>query len=310
MIYITQGHEKSISIEVLLKALLMIPKDQQKNFVIVADQNILLTNMNDLGIQFSLEKNMLRIGHVKVEIKPIQSKDINSSLNSIEECLSNISKKDILITMPTTKDVFKKSKINFAGHTEYFRNRFNRNLTMNFINDKEQVLILTDHLPLSEVSESLTKESIIEQINTSLKGIENYFSRTIKRVVITGINPHAGENGLIGEGDYIIKEVISELKEKHNNIKFIGPIPGDTMHLNDAGNTQTLQVFCHHDQALSYFKFKTGFIAINTTFGLDFLRLSVDHGTACSLYAKNIANPMGAYFVLKEALNIHEKIRS
>ena len=133
--------------------------------------------------------------------------------------------------------------------------------------------------------------------------------QNIEKVIITGINPHAGESGLIGSEDSVIKKSINELRKRNPKIKFSGPISGDSMHAELKDSKKELQVFCHHDQALSYFKFKNGIIGINTTFGLNFLRLSVDHGTALGLYGKNEANPLGSYFVLTEAIKIHEKIR-
>ena len=172
MIFITQGHEKSISIEVLVKALMMISRDQHKHFTLVTDTNVLKQNMKDLGIKHLIKENRLYIDHLKINIQPSIPKTHYSSFNSIEDSLQTLGDQDILITMPTIKEVFKINNTNYTGHTEYLRSRYKKNLTMNFINGQEQVLILTDHLPLNKVSNRLTKESIIEQIDTSLTGLE------------------------------------------------------------------------------------------------------------------------------------------
>jgi 4-hydroxy-L-threonine phosphate dehydrogenase PdxA len=311
MIYLTQGHERSIAIETLVKSLYMLPDSQLKNFIYYVNNEVLQFNIDHLKLPLRIVDNELILSKNKrITCNFIKSDIESSSFESIKSSIKEIKNDDILVTMPTSKDKFVYGSKQYAGHTDFFRSFYQNELTMNFINNNEQVLILTDHVPISKVGDSLTLDSVINQITTSIKNLKYHFSRTINDVLISGINPHSGERGLIGTEDIIIEKSIEILQKKFPRIKFKGPIPGDSLALQINQTKQTLQVFCHHDQALSYFKFKNGIIGINTTFGLEFLRLSVDHGTAKELYGLNLANPIGSYFVLNNALRIHERKRS
>jgi len=310
MIYLTQGHEKSIAFETFIKSFLMLPSEKLDKFIYIVNKECIEKNSSDLNLNISIKEDAILINNNRrLNCLFIEDDIQQSSFKSIIKALGIITEDDILVTLPTSKDKFILNKNKFAGHTEFFRSYFHKELTMNFINESEQVLILTDHVAIENVSKSLTIDHILNQIEVSLKNIKRYFNRNIKNVVISGINPHAGESGIISNDDKVIEVAVHALSKKFKNITFIGPVPADTQFHQIKNLKNTLQVFCHHDQALTYFKFKNGFIGINTTFGLDFLRLSVDHGTAPNLYGLNIANPIGSYFVLKTALEIHEKRR-
>ena len=311
MIYITQGHEESIATEVLVKSMLMLPQKKLTKFIYVVNKKVIIKNLKSIGINYRIKDDYLYLtSKHKIRCYFINSSEKTSSLASIDYCLSRLKNEDILITSPTTKDKFKNKDQQLLGHTEYLRDYYKKSMTMNFINNKEQVLILTDHVPIKMVVSKLSVENVIEQIKTSLSGLSKYYQRSIETVLISGINPHAGENGLIGNEDTIIKNALVELKKIYPKIRFEGPIPGDTLPSKIKVPIRTLQVFCHHDQALTYFKHKNKFLGINTTFGLEFLRLSVDHGTAQDLYGLNKANPLGSYFVLLKALEINESRKS
>ena len=310
MIHITQGHEESIAIETLVKSLQMLSEKQLQNFYYHINKDVLDANLEKLNIRTTVKDNNLYFDSKKyIRCKFIKSSNEDSSFNSILSSLSIINKGDILITPPTSKDKFIYNGQSFAGHTDFLRNYYNKKLTMNFVNDTEQMLILTDHVSIDNVPRALNISNITDQIEQSIDYIAKYFNRKIKYVHISGINPHSGENGLISKKDKIIDESIEILAKKNPHLKFKGPIPGDIQSSLLTDPISTLQVYCHHDQGLSYFKFKNGFIGLNTTFGLDYLRLSVDHGTAQKLYGLNQANPLGSYFVLKNALKIHENTK-
>ena len=311
MIYITQGHEKSIAIEVLVKGLFMLPIGELHKLKYIVHQETLESNLIELKINYHINKNQLVFeNNRKINCIFLDSSIEKSSFDSIIYCLKNATKDDIFITSPTSKDKFYWLQKNYLGHTDFFRSYYKKNLTMNFVNNNEQVLILTDHVPVSEITKNINTNNIYQQIVTSINGLKKYFNRDILKVLVSGINPHAGEKGLIGTEDFLINKALIKLRNSHPNIDFIGPIPADTLSNQVKESYSTLQVFCHHDQALTYFKHKNGFLGINTTFGGECLRLSVDHGTASELYGLNKANPLGSYFVLNKALKIHDNIRS
>ena len=137
---------------------------------------------------------------------------------------------------------------------------------------------------------------IYNKVKTAIPFFVNNFK--LNTITFAGINPHAGENGLIGTGDENISRAIDILAKEYSNIKFFGPLSGDTLHLK-SNSINDLLIYCFHDQALSYFKSKTGFLGANITIGLDYLRVSVDHGTAFDLYGKNSADYLGLISVFE-----------
>ena len=211
-----------------------------------------------------------------------------------------ISKNDIFLTLPSNKSEILLENVLVPGHTEYFRKYFsNNNLTMNFLSKSENVLLLSDHISISEVQNYLTHSNILNKVSTSLDNFPS--NRDLKEVFFAGINPHCGESGQISTFDRILDQVIIDLRAQYLHIKFHRPLAADTLHFK-FNNSEQLFVYGHHDQGLGPFKLKNGLIGINLTLGMPFKRVSVDHGTAVDLHGKNIANYQGMLFLLNEIL--------
>ena len=310
MIYVTQGYERSISTEIFIKSILLLPNNKLQIFRYIIDRKVLEQNLFDLKISYKIKNNILIVGGKNINCIFFETENGNSSLTSLDKSLKIYTKKDVLITLPNSKDKFYKNKNLFNGHTEYFRNFYNSTITMNFITENEQILLLTDHIKLSKVPSCITAESVIDSVKSSIEGHKNYFNNSIKQVIFSGINPHAGENGIIGNEDNVITIAIDSLQKNYPSVQFCGPFSGDTLHLYNSNSNNILKVFAFHDQGLPYFKFKSGFLGANISFGFNFVRLSVDHGTAENLYGKNMANPVGSLYVINKALEIHEKINT
>ena len=176
---------------------------------------------------------------------------------------------------------------------------------MIFKSSDELVALLTDHIPLREVSQ-MSPSFVIEKISKILQEVKK-IKEDPKELLIAGINPHAGEKGLLGHEDQVITDAIDELQSRFPDISFKGPLPGDTLHFEHSSNKNQMKVYAFHDQALAPFKLKSGMMGINITLGLPFVRMSVDHGTAFHLFGKRQANPMGCLYVLKKALELNRK---
>lgn len=296
MIYVTQGHEKGIGLEIFLKSFLMLSKEEKAQVVLVADKSALDQNLKDLKLSFNSFKD-LNVVNPKSDIT------LPSSTTTLVHALNNIKEDDILITLPTSKDQLIYNAKNMAGYTEFFRSFYNNaNIAMTFRGISQNVLLITDHVALKDVSKTITKDLIVEKTNTTIEFYKKYFS-TFDEVIFSGINPHVGENGLLGKEDFIIKDAIDLLKKKHI-LKFSGPYSGDTLHMHNDPSIDQLFVYMFHDQGLSQFKAMHGLIGLNISMGLPFLRLSVDHGTAFDLYGKNKANPSGMIFLFKQAFEV------
>lgn len=307
MIYISQGHEKGIGLEVFFKSLLSLPHSILNSFCLVANPQSCRETLESLGIQYNINQDHIDLFSKKVSLIPITSENFGTeSSSSLHHILNIIEPDDILITLPTSKDQLVLDDINCAGYTEFFRKYFNRdNIAMIFKSYDLKVLLLTDHIALSNVSISLNKEDIEMKVRGTLKGIKQYFGQTPEEVYFAGINPHAGEGGILGSEDTIISDVILDLAAEYPKTNLKGPLPGDTLHFHHNTSRDQLFVYSFHDQGLPFFKDKYGLFGINISMGLDFLRMSVDHGTAFSLFGKNQASSSGCLYVLNEAYKVH-----
>jgi len=209
----------------------------------------------------------------------------------------------VLFTLPTSKDKFPKG---MAGHTEYFRKAYRKEeLGMFFSSPSLKVLLISDHLPVAELSTRLTEQTIYERLDLALQTLQEW-SRPVSRVLISGLNPHAGEGGLLGQEDARIQQALNRLRRKYK-LDMAGPLPGDTM-LFEQKSPHDLLVYLFHDQGLGVFKGQEGFIGANITLGLPYPRVSPDHGTSFSLYGKDLADYRGCLYALREAISLKEKV--
>ncbi len=308
MIYVTQGDPKGIGLETFLKAYSLLPLDQQKNIsLICAAENLEKTFslLPSLGASYHInDKACCYLGQKLAFIKS-GVKSVDAFLEGIK--LSEASpKSSILITLPSAKeDLVLPSGEKTRGHTDFLEKIFKRELCMTFIHRECRLLLLTDHLPLREVAQKITLKRVIYKVKAAIEGISNYFD-DLSSVIFYGINPHAGEGGLLGSEDDVFLAAKEELSKLFPKLSFLGPRSGDTISLDM--HPQNLLVSPFHDQGLSSFKTRFKFFGINATLGLPFLRLSVDFGTAKDLFGQDRASYLGLYQLLKLAVQIHMKL--
>jgi len=291
MIYVTYGHEKGIGSEAFIKSFLMLPQNKRKLFRLLFPIN-----------EFNHCLKMLKLFSFKSIFSPyildVKTNE-NPTIDSLNCAIEIITKKDILLTLPSSKDQFLYKDQLFAGHTEFFRHIYKDEDLLMFFNYKNSTsLLISDHLPLKDVGSFITSQRIVNKVKKYIKSSSrlklNYFN-----FFLAGINPHAGEDGLLGKGDKVVSEAVTILSEIYPKLNFTGPLSGDTLHTNNG-----VHVYMFHDQGLASFKTKNGFLGVNITLGLPFIRMSVDHGTAFNLYGKNRADHMGTYYMLKKAIEL------
>tara|TARA_B100000683_G_scaffold92729_2_gene91668 strand:+ start:6905 stop:7960 length:1056 start_codon:yes stop_codon:yes gene_type:complete len=238
--------------------------------------------------------NLLNCWKEDVEIKLGEStvesgKYAFISLEKAKESLKN-NDIDVLITAPINKSSIQKKQNDFVGHTEYLEQNFNGKAVMMMISDNMKIAFVTSHVPLSEVPKLLTKEKIIEKlksVNTTL--IQDFGIRKPKIAVI-GLNPHAGEDSMLGnEEEEIIIPAIQKSKEV-NNILAFGPYPADSFFIPSNLNRFDAILSMYHDQGLTPFKTLSFSEGVNYTSGLNIVRTSPVHGTGYEIAGKNIAN--------------------
>jgi 4-hydroxythreonine-4-phosphate dehydrogenase len=295
MIYVTQGHESGIGLEIFLKSFLLLSKKEKNSIRLVVCKDHFKKNLLDLNFK----KENFRDLHI-IENIPLTGL---ASSDSLLTALGLIKNDDILVTLPTSKDqlIFENQKK--AGYTEFFRSYFrNDNISMTFKGLSQNVLLITDHIPLREVALKIDSNLIKEKTRITLENFKKYFY-SFDEIIFSGINPHAGENGILGNEEKHIVSAISDLTKIYGDI-FHGPFSGDTLHHHLRKDKHQLMVYMSHDQGLAQFKAQYGLIGLNITLGLPFLRLSVDHGTAFDLYGKNKANISGMIYLFKQAFEV------
>ncbi len=212
---------------------------------------------------------------------------------------------DYLITGPVAKESLWLAGIQCSGQTELLAqiNKLSRDdIEMFFILDNLRVVLATRHVPIVQVSDVL-KARLAKVLSNSVTALKQIWNISSPRIAVAGLNPHAGENGILGqeENQFIIPN-INSFRELHPEVDISGPYPADSLfgraaqnYLSSTLELHDLYVAAYHDQALPLIKGIGGLRAINLTSGLPYIRLSVDHGTGFDIAGKNLANPEGLY---------------
>lgn len=203
-----------------------------------------------------------------------------------------------LVTGPVNKKLIANFEKNFTDHTSYLKITTEvDNVLMVLTSPKLTVGLLTTHLPLREVADQVTQSNLTNAIKTFDKGLCDFFHIKKPRIAVLGLNPHCGEGGKFGHEEIeIISPLINKLRLQGHRVE--GPFSADTAFLD---NKFDGILAMYHDQALPVIKTLDFSTTVNVTFGLPFLRTSVDHGTAYDIANKLIANPASMVEALKIA---------
>ncbi|MCF8319850.1 MAG: 4-hydroxythreonine-4-phosphate dehydrogenase PdxA [Flavobacterium sp.] len=198
-------------------------------------------------------------------------------------------KVDVLVTAPINKYNIQSDDFKFPGHTDYLNQELAGDALMFMVQDNLRVGLLTDHIPVNDVASHLTEKLITKKIETINQSLTQDFSINKPKIAVLGLNPHAGDGGVIGkEDDTLLKPVIKKLFEKGTLV--FGPYPADGFFGNSQYEKFDAVIAAYHDQGLIPFKTLSFGNGVNYTAGLDKIRTSPDHGTAYDIAGKGIAN--------------------
>ena len=196
---------------------------------------------------------------------------------------------DVLVTAPINKYNIQSEEFKFPGHTDYLDQELEGNALMLMVQDNLRVGLLTDHIPVNEVAKHLTEELIIQKIETVKKSLIQDFSINKPKIAVLGLNPHAGDGGVIGkEDEQIIKPAIKKIFDKGTLV--FGPFPADGFFGSNQYEKYDAVIAAYHDQGLIPFKTLSFGKGVNYTAGLNKIRTSPDHGTAYEIAGKNKAD--------------------
>lgn len=238
--------------------------------------------------------NVLNVWDEAIEIAPGQANEIGGkyAVLSLQKAVADLKegKIDALTTAPLSKELVQSDEFKFPGHTEYLTQEAGEKESLMFlVHDGLRVGVVTGHIPLNEVSTKVTKEKIVTKLQKMLKSLQKDFGIQKPRIAVLGMNPHAGENGLLGdEEEKVILPAIEEAKQGHHLVA--GPFPSDGFFGMGSYKQYDGVLAMYHDQGLIPFKTLAFEEGINYTAGLPFVRTSPDHGTAFAIAGKNEAD--------------------
>tara|TARA_A100001011_G_scaffold96025_1_gene101021 strand:- start:3423 stop:4400 length:978 start_codon:yes stop_codon:yes gene_type:complete len=287
LIAVTIGDINGIGIDIFLS---LFSANKIKNAVLFSNyifiSNYLKKNKINLKINLingSLNNYTYKKNHLNLFSYKAKSNVENTFNSIIYSHKETIKKKFIgIVTLPIRKDlIIKKINKHFIGHTEFLQKLENKkNSNMILIHDKIVVSPITTHIRINSVSKVLLKKNyFLTQISNLHKILKIDLNIKDPKIIVSGLNPHAGENGKFGDEEIFINKLIKSLKSKKMNIT--GTVSADSMLLNN--KNYDCYVFMYHDQALIPFKYISKFSGVNYTGNLDVIRVSPDHGTAYSL---------------------------
>jgi len=317
---ISIGDPNGIGIEVMLKALSERPSNDNCNYIIYSSHGLIVNQKKDLNIKSlplkkiesfdEISNNSLNIKEVftesKYEFGMFDKHVSQNAIISFKEAVKDASDRniDVLITSPIDKNLSFSKNFKYSGHTDYLRNYFNEDLIMLMVSKKLKVGLLTEHIALKDVVHDITVEKIIKKLKLLSQVLNKDFGILKPQIAVLSINPHVGDNGVIGTEDQkLLIPAINELN-KNEDIIF-GPFSADTFFCNSyIKYDATLAVY--HDQGLIPFKTISFGEGVNYSAGLSIIRTSPDHGTGFDIAGKNIADPSSFRHALDLALDIHE----
>lgn len=246
--------------------------------------------------------------NVRVELGKSTPEAGMSSFDALDRAVSDLRQGliDALITAPINKDNIQNDDFQFPGHTEFLGQTFDTDdYVMLMVSETMKIGVVTTHIPISQVAESLTKEKILSKIRIISKSLQQDFAITKPRIAVFGLNPHAGDNGLLGSED---KEIIlpAIIQAKKEGIIALGPYPADGFFGSEDYRKFDAILAMYHDQGLIPFKLASFERGVNYTAGLPAIRTSPAHGTAYSLAGEDKASPASFREALYLAIDIHK----
>ena len=297
VIAITAGEPAGIGPDLCV---LLAERKTTAHVVFLADRALLMSRAALLGKRaewpdFDPAKlTRLRVGSVSVLHHPLLEKVMPGRLNSANSryVLATLSSAvrgamkadfDAVVTAPVHKGIINDSGVAFIGHTEFFAEKTKAaHVVMMLVGGGLRVALATTHLPLRDVASAITSSSLEATITVLHHDLQTKFGIGAPRIVVAGLNPHAGESGHLGREEMdIIEPVLKRMRER--GITLTGPLPADTLFTPKYLDRADAVLAMYHDQGLPVLKMKSFGHGVNVTLGLPIVRTSVDHGTALDL---------------------------
>lgn len=317
----TCGDLNGIGMELIIKSLadgriteLCVPvifaSNKSVNFYrkVVPDVNFSYQSVKDFSRLNAKQLNVFNCWEEEVQITPGQLNDIGGkyALLSLQQGVQALKDGNIqaLVTAPIHKKNIQSETFNYSGHTPYLKAVFEvEEVAMLMVAENMRVALLSEHVPVSEIAKYVTKENIVRKLNIVHASLQKDFGIDKPKIAVLGLNPHAGDEGLIGnEEETIIKPAIREAKQ--NNMLVFGPYSADAFFARGHYEKFDAVLAMYHDQGLIPFKSLALGEGVNYTAGLPAVRTSPDHGTAFDIAGKGKADHLSFLEATYKAIDI------
>jgi 4-hydroxythreonine-4-phosphate dehydrogenase len=319
---ITIGDINGIGPEVIIKALsdghllkYCVPVIYGSSKIIAYHKNI----VNDPNFRFSSVDDVSNISYHKINVVNCWHDNVNINLGQVTEDGGKFAKIaleqavndaknghiDALVTAPINKKSMSLAGFKFPGHTEFLNDRFKvKDSLMMMASENMKLGLVTNHVPVFQLADHITKEAIIKKLELLERALKMDFGVEKPVIAVLGLNPHAGDNGTIGEEDEkLIRPIIIESKKKGGSI-VMGPYPADGFFGSKQFKKPDGILAMYHDQGLIPFKALNFGSGVNYTAGLPIIRTSPDHGTAFDLAGTNAADPGSMISAIRLAIDL------
>lgn len=281
----------------------------------------------DNTLSFQMVKDFTRLNFKQANIFTCWEEDVSITpgvlnetggayaLKSLQQAVEALKQGDIhgLVTAPIHKKNIQSAEFNFSGHTPYLKHAFEaQEIAMILAAPNLKVALLTEHVPVKDVAAHVTIEAIIGKLQVLNRSLQQDFDISKPRMAVLGLNPHAGDEGLIGDEEiHIIRPALQQAREK--GMLAYGPYSADAFFARGHYSSFDVVLALYHDQGLIPLKSLASGEAVNYTAGLPVVRTSPDHGTAFDIAGKGIAqsdSTMAALFTCIDILNQRAAYRS
>lgn len=319
---ISQGDINGIGLEVILKTLMEPGITEICTPVLFSSQKTVSFYRKVLNLEefnFNPMRDFSQFNNKKVNVFICYEEEVNIemgkatelsgkyALNSLEKATQALmnNQVDVLITGPIHKHNIQSAEFNFPGHTEYLGAKLGGEPLMLLCSDDLRVAVVTGHVPLKDVASKISSDKVYQKINQLYKSLKEDFGVRKPKIAVLGLNPHAGDNGVIGVED---KELIAPAVQKalDENKLVYGPYSADGFFGKGLQSQFDAVLAMYHDQGLIPFKTLAFNSGVNFTAGLNYVRTSPDHGTGYDIAGKNLADESSFKKAIYTAIDIYK----
>jgi 4-hydroxythreonine-4-phosphate dehydrogenase len=311
VIAVTSGEPAGIGPDICLRLADYAPGTAPGRIVVLGDRTLLTERATVLG----LDVNRIEICHIPLKksvlagrLDPANARYVLDLLDAaLAGCVSG--EYAAMVTAPVAKNVINDAGIPFSGHTEYLAEKTRTpRVVMMLAGAGLRVALATIHLALKDVPAAITFDELETTLRILHADMQAKFGIAQPRILVAGLNPHAGESGHMGlEEIEIITPVLKKLRSEGMNL--IGPLPADTLFTRNVLAGSDAQLAMYHDQGLAVLKYAAFDEGINVTLGLPIIRTSVDHGTALDLAGTGKASPISLFAAVDAAIDMAQRTK-